>query len=94
MSEKIQPVDEKVAVDRAPSLDEKYSVDSHDPNRLMEGSEGVTHHEFETLRHVADRFPVATWMIVVVEFAERSASLVSFVMRSAKAALVGPTTEQ
>ncbi|KAH6913723.1 peptide transporter PTR2B [Coprinopsis sp. MPI-PUGE-AT-0042] len=67
MSEK---VDEK-AVDRVPSVDEKYSVDSNDPNRLMEGSEGVTHHEFETLRHVSDSFPVATWMIVVVEFAER-----------------------
>ncbi|KAH6905977.1 peptide transporter PTR2B [Coprinopsis sp. MPI-PUGE-AT-0042] len=68
MSEK---VDEKSSIDRAPSIDEKYSVDSNDPNRLMEGSEGVTHHEFETLRHVSDRFPIATWMIVIVEFAER-----------------------
>lgn len=68
MSEK---VDEKAAIDRAPSVDEKYSVDNNDPNRIMEGSEGVTHHEFDTLRHVSDSFPVATWMIVVVEFAER-----------------------
>ncbi|KAH6913719.1 peptide transporter PTR2B, partial [Coprinopsis sp. MPI-PUGE-AT-0042] len=68
MSEKF---DEKVSVDRVASIDEKYSVDSNDPHRLMEGSEGVTHHEFETLRHVSDRFPIATWMIVVVEFAER-----------------------
>ncbi|KAH6905979.1 peptide transporter PTR2B [Coprinopsis sp. MPI-PUGE-AT-0042] len=68
MSEK---ADEKSSVDRARSVEEKYSVDLNGPNRLMEGSEGVTHHEFETLRHVSDRFPVATWMIVVVEFAER-----------------------
>ncbi|KAH6913725.1 peptide transporter PTR2B [Coprinopsis sp. MPI-PUGE-AT-0042] len=67
MSEKI---DEKYSIDRAPSVDD-YSVDSNDPNRLMEGSEGVTHHEFQTLRHVSDRFPIATWMIVIVEFAER-----------------------
>ncbi|KAH6913724.1 peptide transporter PTR2B [Coprinopsis sp. MPI-PUGE-AT-0042] len=80
MSEK---VDEKSSIDRAPSIDEKYSVDSNDPNRLMEGSEGVTHHEFETLRHVSDRFPIATWMIVIVEFAERSGN-----------GLVGPTKEQ
>lgn len=67
MSEKI---DERV-IEKAPSVDEKYSLESNDPNALMEGSEGVTHHVFETLRHVADRFPVATWMIVVVGFAER-----------------------
>jgi proton-dependent oligopeptide transporter, POT family len=70
MSDKAH-VDEKFALEHASSIEEIDQVDSHDPNRLMEGSEGVTHHEFETLRHVADRFPVATWMIVVVEFAER-----------------------
>ena len=57
MSEK---VDEKAVVDRAPSVDEKFSVDNNDPHRLMEGSEGVTRHEFETLRHVSDSFSVAT----------------------------------
>ncbi|TFK20581.1 peptide transporter PTR2B [Coprinopsis marcescibilis] len=69
MSEK---VDEK-SVERVASIDEKYVVhdDPNDPNALVEGSEGVTKHELDTLRHVADKFPYAAWLIVIVELAER-----------------------
>lgn len=42
-----------------------------DPHGIIEGSEGVTHHDFDTLRHVADSFPLTAWLVVIVEFAER-----------------------
>ncbi|KAG6864441.1 hypothetical protein C0991_009499 [Blastosporella zonata] len=42
-----------------------------DGSSIIDGSEGVTEHEFATLRHVADRLPYTAWLVVVVEFAER-----------------------
>jgi len=38
---------------------------------FIEGSEGVTQHDVDTLRHVADRLPAAAWLVAIVEFAER-----------------------
>lgn len=56
----------------APSWDEKFTSLLPKPHEeIIEGSEGVTQQEFETYRHVSDKFPVAAWLVVVVEFAER-----------------------
>ena len=38
---------------------------------FVEGSEGVTHEELATLRHLPDSIPFAAFLVVVVEFAER-----------------------
>ena len=38
---------------------------------FIEGSEGVTQHDLDTLRHVGDRLPYSAWLVVTVEFAER-----------------------
>lgn len=38
---------------------------------FIEGSEGVTQHDLDTLRHVGDRLPYSAWLVVSVEFAER-----------------------
>ncbi|RXW20960.1 hypothetical protein EST38_g4894 [Candolleomyces aberdarensis] len=66
-----EKVDEK-ALKRAPSLDdEKLSHEYDDPNGIVEGSEGVTHHELATLRLVSDSMPYTSWLVVFVEFAER-----------------------
>lgn len=42
-----------------------------DGSSIVEGSEGVTEYELATLRHVPDRLPYASWLVVIVEFAER-----------------------
>jgi len=42
-----------------------------DSQSFIEGSEGVTQHDVDTLRHVADRLPAAAWLVAIVEFAER-----------------------
>ncbi|KAH6910984.1 peptide transporter PTR2B [Coprinopsis sp. MPI-PUGE-AT-0042] len=56
----------------APSFDERFSsLLPKEHEEIIEGSEGVTQQEFETYRHVSDKFPVAAWLVVVVEFAER-----------------------
>lgn len=47
----------------------------YDENGIVEGSEGVTHKEFETLRKVSDKINWSSWLVIVVEFAERCASL-------------------
>jgi len=69
------PDDDK-AVDKALAEvssieDEKMHHMLADGDSIIEGSEGVTQHEFDTLRHVADRLPLNAWLVVVVEFAER-----------------------
>ena len=51
--------------------DEKLRHSVVDGESIIEGSEGVTQHEFDTLRHVADRLPISAWLVVIVEFAER-----------------------
>lgn len=66
-------VDEK-QVDRASSVDEKIThrdVEGHDENAVIHGTDGVTHRDVATLRHVADRVPFASFLVVVCEFAER-----------------------
>ncbi|KIJ23944.1 hypothetical protein M422DRAFT_72463 [Sphaerobolus stellatus SS14] len=50
---------------------EKLGHPGSDGDSIIEGSEGVTQHEFDTLRHVADRLPVSAWLVVLVEFSER-----------------------
>ncbi|KAJ3505854.1 hypothetical protein NLJ89_g7195 [Agrocybe chaxingu] len=68
-------LDEKAATKEVPRSasfdDEKLGHDSDDSQSFIEGSEGVTQHDLDTLRHVADRLPYAAWLVVFVEFAER-----------------------
>nr|AAZ32402.1 peptide transporter PTR2B [Hebeloma cylindrosporum] len=52
------------------SLDDEKLGHSTD-EVFIEGSEGVTQHDLDTLRHVADRLPVSAWLVAIVEFAER-----------------------
>jgi len=56
------------------AVDEKKLESSHasvTAGTFVEGSEGVTHEELSTLRHLPDAFPFAAFLVVVVEFAER-----------------------
>lgn len=56
------------------TFDEKKPESSHacvTSGAFVEGSEGVTHEELATLRHLPDSIPFAAFLVVVVEFAER-----------------------
>ncbi|KAH0588239.1 putative peptide transporter ptr2 [Termitomyces sp. J132] len=53
------------------SHDEKHFHGAPDGSSIVEGSEGVTEYELATLRHVADRLPYTSWLVVICEFAER-----------------------
>ena len=53
------------------SLDEKNSASFVDGDSIVEGSEGVTHSELTSLRHVRDKIPFASFLVIVAEFAER-----------------------
>jgi len=57
-------------------VDEKlaHRTESGEDHSIIEGSEGVTQHDLDTLRHVADCLPYTAWLVVIVEFAERSVS--------------------
>lgn len=66
-AEKPEKVTEK-SVEVVSSIDE-YSPDTH--SSIIEGSEGVTYNEHDHLRHVSDTLPIAAFLVVVVEFAER-----------------------
>jgi POT family proton-dependent oligopeptide transporter len=53
-------------------VDEKHSFKGEgDGSSIIEGSEGVTEYELATLRHLPDRLPYTSWLVVLVEFAER-----------------------
>ena len=56
------------AVDEKKLESSRTSVTS---GTFVEGSEGVTHEELATLRHLPDSIPFAAFLVVVVEFAER-----------------------
>ena len=66
-----------IALARVSTLDEKKIIDDtehyerggHD--EYLPNSEGVTKHEFDTLRHVADKLPISSFLVAFVEFAER-----------------------
>lgn len=63
-----------LALAHVTTLDEKKVVETesaHTDDVYMPNSEGVTQHEFDTLRHVADRLPLTAWLVAFVEFAER-----------------------
>jgi proton-dependent oligopeptide transporter, POT family len=71
-------IDEKAVIEKRPtveSFDDDKVADlgphTDDAHSIVEGSEGVTRHEFETLRHISDRLPWTAWLVVFVEFAER-----------------------
>jgi len=69
MSEKVA---EEAKVARAASFDDEKSVARvSETDSIIEGSEGVTQHEFDTLRKVSDTMPLAAWLVVIVELAER-----------------------
>ncbi|EJD54827.1 PTR2-domain-containing protein [Auricularia subglabra TFB-10046 SS5] len=75
--------DKKVA--DAHSLDEKKSIRDHavagqhedlvhdiyDPDAIVEGSIDVTYRELDTLRQVADKINMGSFLVIFVEFAER-----------------------
>jgi proton-dependent oligopeptide transporter, POT family len=68
-----EKTEEKPAIARANSLEkvDHYSISESAISGVLEGSEGVTQHDLDTLRHVSDKFPMAAWLVVIVEFAER-----------------------
>ncbi|KAF9476780.1 peptide transporter PTR2B [Pholiota conissans] len=55
----------------APSIEGKLEDHFDASDSFIEGSEGVTQHDLDTLRHVGDRLPYSAWLVVSVEFAER-----------------------
>ncbi|KAL1695683.1 POT family-domain-containing protein [Schizophyllum commune] len=66
--------------DSGSALDEKHSADAvvapgvgehYDPDAIVPGSEGVTFHEMDTLRHVSDKINIASFLVIIVEFSER-----------------------
>ena len=59
---------------RGKTIDGKKLQSSHTSitdGSFVEGSEGVTHEELTTLRHLPDSIPFAAFLVIVVEFAER-----------------------
>lgn len=85
----VEPVIEKKPATESGSVDEKHAHDAHsvvdakhhedlvhdvyDPDAIVEGSIDVTYRELETLRHVADHINIASFLVIIVEFAERYA---------------------
>ncbi len=55
------------------TIDEKADLHSESAagDDIIPGSEGVTEHEYATLRRVSDRLPYSAWLVVLVESAER-----------------------
>jgi len=67
---------DEVAVAQASPVQEKLRADDSSTHEsladtFVEGSEGVTHAEFNNLRHIPDSVPLPAFLIVAVEFAER-----------------------
>jgi len=67
---------DEVAMAHAAPVREKQEVDGSSAHEsladtLIEGSEDVTHTEFDTLRHIPDSLPLSSFLVVTVEFAER-----------------------
>jgi len=67
---------DEVAMAHAAPIEEKQEVDGSSvhgslADTLVEGSEDVTHAEFDTLRHIPDSLPLSSFLVVTVEFAER-----------------------
>jgi len=63
-----------LALAHVATLDEKKMVEdesSHGHEEYIPNSEGVTQHELDTLRHVADRLPMSAFLVAFVELAER-----------------------
>jgi POT family proton-dependent oligopeptide transporter len=52
-------------------LSEHHEHAGTGPDDIIPNSEGVSNHEFATLRHVTDTLPIAAFLVVIVEFAER-----------------------
>ncbi|KAG8849941.1 hypothetical protein FRB91_009481 [Serendipita sp. 411] len=68
------PTDKQMpALAKLATLEEKKMADGDyaSSEEYLPGSDGVTLHEFKTLRHVSDRHPYHAWLVVIVEFAER-----------------------
>lgn len=66
---------QELALAKAPYVDEKADYASDvSGDKIIPNSEGVTEAEYAHLRRVADRLPYTAWLVVLVEFAERSVS--------------------
>lgn len=67
---------DELAMAHVAPAQEKQEIDGSSANEslsdtLVEGSEGVTHSEFDALRHIPDSLPISSFLVVIVEFAER-----------------------
>ncbi|TRM63651.1 POT family-domain-containing protein [Schizophyllum amplum] len=71
---------EKTVTDSGSAIDEKHAADAvvapgigdhYDPDAIVPGSEGVTYGEMDSLRHVSDHINISSFLVIVVEFAER-----------------------
>ena len=67
---------DEVAMVHAAQVEERKDVDGSSApeslaDTLVEGSESVTHAEFDTLRHIPDSLPISSFLVASVEFAER-----------------------
>ena len=67
---------DEVAMPHVASLMEKQEVDGSSAHEsladtVVEGSDNITHAEFDTLRHIPDTLPLSSFLVVIVEFAER-----------------------
>jgi hypothetical protein len=68
------PIDTKAGapgLGRVETLDIEKASFVDDNSSIVPGSIDVTHDELKTLRHVSDSLPLAAWLVVFVEFAER-----------------------
>lgn len=74
-------VSEDPALARVSSI-EKADYESDHSDKVIEGSEGVTEHEYATLRKLPDRLPYASFLVAFVEFAERYAITIHFALKS------------
>ena len=88
---------EDKALAPAASIDDEkiaHRTESGEDHSIIEGSEGVTQQDLNTLRHVADHLPYTAWLVVIVEFTERSVSITLVIPSYLLYILntVGPTT--
>ncbi len=58
-------------VPRNSSVEDEKVQYNEDGDSIIAGSEGVTQRDLDTYRHTADHLPLAAWLVVIVEFAER-----------------------
>jgi hypothetical protein len=69
-----QPTD-KIQNDGLMHTASQVEVTTTSDEEFLEGSEGVTQHDLNTLRQVRDSLPLTSSLVVIVEFAEQERHL-------------------